>query len=133
MIAEGPRYSVRNVSFLGNRKIDNSRLAAKLKLLGGQLFDQNQQNIDLQKLRDEYGSDGYVFAKIEADNRLQEEPGIWTSSTTSRKAPAIGSAGSISRSRARTRTRKSRRCSTACRSSRAISSIPASSPPASGG
>ena len=75
VIDEGPRYSVRNVSFLGNKKIDNSRLAEKLKLLSGQYFDQNQQNIDLQKLRDEYGGDGYVFAKVEADNRFLEEPG----------------------------------------------------------
>ena len=57
------------------KKFDNSRLAAKLKLLSGQSFDQNQQNLDLQKLRDEYGGDGYVFAKIEADNRFLEEPG----------------------------------------------------------
>ena len=75
VIEEGPRYAVRNVSFLGNRKFENKRLEDKLKLLSGQYFDQNQQNIDLQKLRDEYGGDGYVFAKIEADNRLLEEPG----------------------------------------------------------
>ena len=75
VIDEGPRYSVCNVAFLGNRKIDNNRLAEKLKLLSGQYFDQNQQNIDLQRLRDEYGGDGYVFAKIEADNRFLEEPG----------------------------------------------------------
>jgi len=75
VIDEGPRYSVCNVSFQGNKKIENSRLAEKLKLLSGQYFDQNQQNLDLQKLRDEYGGDGYVFAKIEADNRFLEEPG----------------------------------------------------------
>ncbi len=75
VIDEGPRYSVRNVSFLGNKKIENSRLAEKLKLLSGMDFDQNQQNLDLQKLRDEYGGNGYVFAKIEADNRFLEEPG----------------------------------------------------------
>ena len=75
VIDEGPRYSVRNISFLGNRKFDNARLAAKLKLLSDQPFDQNQQNLDLQQLRDEYGSEGYVFAKVEADNRFLEEPG----------------------------------------------------------
>jgi outer membrane protein insertion porin family len=75
VVDEGPRYSVRNISFLGNRKFDNARLAAKLKLLSDQPFDQNQQNLDLQQLRDEYGSEGYVFAKIEADNRFLEEPG----------------------------------------------------------
>ncbi len=73
VIDEGPRYSIRNISFLGNRKFDNTRLAAKLKLLSDQPFDQNQQNLDLQQLRDEYGSEGYVFAKVEADNRFLEE------------------------------------------------------------
>ena len=75
VINEGPRYSVRNVSFLGNKKVDTRRLTEKLKLLSGMPFDQNQQNLDLQKLKDEYGGNGYVFAKIEADNRLLEEPG----------------------------------------------------------
>ena len=31
VIDEGPRYSVRNVTFLGNRKLDNARLAKKCK------------------------------------------------------------------------------------------------------
>src|SRR5208282_4461470 len=75
VIDEGPRYSVRTVSFLGNKKFDNNRLAEKLKLLGGQVFDKNQQNLDLQKLRDEYGGDGYVFAKVEADIRFLDTPG----------------------------------------------------------
>ena len=75
VVNEGPRYSIRDISFLGNRKFENARLADKLKLLSGQFFDQNQQNLDLLKLRDEYGGEGYVFAKVEADNRFLEEPG----------------------------------------------------------
>lgn len=75
VVTEGPRYSIRNITFLGNRKFENARLADKLKLLAGQPFDQNQQNLDLMKLRDEYGGEGYVFAKVEADNRFLEEPG----------------------------------------------------------
>jgi len=75
-IDEGPRYKIGTISFLGNRKFDNPRLAAKLKLLSGQYFDQNQQNLDLMQLRDEYGGDGYVFAKIEPENRMYEKPGM---------------------------------------------------------
>ena len=62
--------------FWAIRSSTTASLTEKLKLLGGQYFDQNQQSLDLQKLRDEYGGDGYVFAKIEADNRLLEEPGM---------------------------------------------------------
>ncbi len=74
VIDEGPRYSVRNVTFLGNRKLDDARLTKKLKLLGGQHFDANQQKLDLQTLRDEYGGEGYVLAKIEAEDRFLAEP-----------------------------------------------------------
>ncbi len=74
-ITEGMRYSVRNISFVGNKKIDGEHLRAKLKLLSGQCFDENQEKIDLQALRDEYGGRGYVLAKIEADNHLLQEPG----------------------------------------------------------
>ncbi len=75
VIDEGPRYVVRNVALLGAKKIEDGKLREKLKLLSGQYFDRNQQNIDLMKLRDEYGGNGYVFAEIKADNRLLDEPG----------------------------------------------------------
>jgi outer membrane protein insertion porin family len=75
VIVEGPRYQVQNIVFLGNQKIDTTRLAAKIKLQAGQFFDKNQQNLDLQKIRDEYGGQGYVFSKIEAEERMWDQPG----------------------------------------------------------
>jgi outer membrane protein insertion porin family len=74
VIDEGPRYFVRNVSIQGAAKIDRSRLEGKLKLLGAQPYDLNQQILDEQKLRDEYGGKGYVFAGVDSDNRILEEP-----------------------------------------------------------
>ncbi len=75
VVNEGPRYTIRNITFVGNRKLENARLAKQLKMLSGQYFDGNQQSLDLQKLRDEYGAAGYVLAKIKAESRFLEEPG----------------------------------------------------------
>lgn len=75
VIDEGPRYQVRNVSFIGNTKFATEELAAKLKLQGGQPFDQSQMKADVISIQDTYGSVGYVFADIQADPRFLEEPG----------------------------------------------------------
>lgn len=73
IINEGPRYSIRNVSFLGNKKFNNDQLSKKLELAGGKPFDQSSLNRDLAGLRDIYGGHGYVFADIQADPRLLED------------------------------------------------------------
>ena len=98
-----------------------------MKLLGGQPYDLNQQNLDVQRLHDEYGGNGYVFAKVEPENRILEEPAkldiVYNIEEGARyrigriKIPIDG---------ARVRTRKTR-SSIAFRSSRAILPIPASS------
>lgn len=75
VIDEGPRYSVRNVSFLGNTKYDNNQLSENLELKGGKYFDQARMNRDIGLVRDIYGSQGYIFADVQADPRFLEEPG----------------------------------------------------------
>jgi outer membrane protein insertion porin family len=74
-IYEGPRYQIRNISFNGNRIIGTPDLTKELQITGGQYFDQAKLNKDLAKMRDQYGSQGYVFADIKADPRFLEEPG----------------------------------------------------------
>lgn len=73
VINEGPRYKVRNISFLGNRTFDTARLSKDMKLHGNDFFNQGAMNKDLGKIRDFYGSFGFVFADIQADPRLLEE------------------------------------------------------------
>jgi len=75
VIDEGPRYKVRRVSFLGNEKYSDEELAAKLQLKDGQMYHMAQMQEDLRGLRDLYGSDGFIFADIQADPRFFEEPG----------------------------------------------------------
>jgi len=75
VINEGPRYSVRNISFIGNSKFKSEFLARDLKLKSGESFNQAKMDADLGLIRDIYGGRGFVFADIKADPRFLEEPG----------------------------------------------------------
>jgi outer membrane protein insertion porin family len=75
VINEGPRYSVRNVSFVGNSKFKSEFIARELKLTSGEPFNQSKMDADLGMIRDIYGGRGFVFADIRADPRFLEQPG----------------------------------------------------------
>ena len=75
VIDEGPRYTVRRISFLGNEKYSDEELAAQLQMKDGEPFHMASMNDDLRVLRDLYGSQGYIFADVQADPRFFEEPG----------------------------------------------------------
>ena len=75
VINEGPRYSVRNISFIGNSKFRSEFLSRDLKLKTGEPFNQTKMDLDLGLIRDIYGGRGFVFADIRADPRFLEEPG----------------------------------------------------------
>ncbi|MFM7138343.1 MAG: outer membrane protein assembly factor [Planctomycetota bacterium] len=75
VINEGPRYTVRNVSFMGNSKFQTEFLERELELKGGEFFNQTKMDKDLNQIRDIYGGRGFVFADIRADPRFLEEPG----------------------------------------------------------
>jgi len=75
VINEGPRYRVRNVSFLGNSRFKGEFLERDLKLKSGEFFHQDHMDTDLNLIRDIYGGRGFVFADIQADPRFLEEPG----------------------------------------------------------
>ena len=75
VVNEGPRYTVRNVSFNGNTKFRDEFLERDLKLKGGEHFNQTKMDADLNLIRDIYGGRGFVFADIRADPRFLEDPG----------------------------------------------------------
>ena len=75
VINEGPRYRVRNVSFIGNERFKGEFLERDLKLTSGEFFNQSAMDTDLGAIRDIYGGRGFVFADIQADPRFLEEPG----------------------------------------------------------
>jgi len=74
VIDEGPRWKVRNVSFLGNDKIDTAELEEAMKLHSGDFFNQDKMNGDVRRIREEYGGIGHVFCDVKAEPRFREEP-----------------------------------------------------------
>lgn len=79
IIDEGPRYQIRNVSFMGNQAFTDQQLATMLELKpageGAPEFNAAKMNQDVVSLRDLYGANGFVFAKVEVETRFLEEPG----------------------------------------------------------
>jgi outer membrane protein insertion porin family len=80
VIDEGPRYQVRNVSFLGNTKFTTGKLAETVKLKNTTAenpvyFNQAQMKADVVAIQDLYGGDGYVFCDIKPDPRYLEQKG----------------------------------------------------------
>ncbi|MFN9752558.1 MAG: POTRA domain-containing protein, partial [Planctomycetota bacterium] len=80
IIDEGPRYRIRNVAFIGNSKYSQDQLlgVVKLKPEAGTPPDFNSAKMerDVVNLRELYGSEGHVFAEVEAEPRFLEEPAM---------------------------------------------------------
>ena len=80
IIDEGPRYKVRNIAFIGNSKYRSADLATLVKMKPDQgkmpEFNSAKMNADVNSLRDMYGSQGHVFADVQAEPRFLEEPGM---------------------------------------------------------
>jgi outer membrane protein insertion porin family len=75
IIHEGPRFQVESVSFIGNKLFASDSLAMGIVLPGGKPFEQAKMNDDVSWLKELYGSQGYVFADIEAEPIFLEETG----------------------------------------------------------
>ena len=75
VIDEGPRYRVRDVSVLGNKRFPTEELRAALELQRGEFFNQPEMNHDVATIQEKYGSIGYVFADVKVEPRFLEEPG----------------------------------------------------------
>lgn len=79
IIDEGPRYRIRNISFIGNEAYTAEQLITMvdLKPTDGVMpeFNSAKMNQDVVSLRDLYGANGFVFSQVEVEPRLLEEPG----------------------------------------------------------
>lgn len=75
IISEGPRYVVQSVSFLGNNKYDTEYLNSLVQSQSGQYYDARRLQADISKMRDLYGSQGYISVNVQAEPRLYETPG----------------------------------------------------------
>lgn len=75
VISEGPRYKIRDISVVGNKKYDSQALIEYLSLKEGDYFNHETMLHDENALRDLYGSEGHIFADIKASPRFLEQPG----------------------------------------------------------
>ncbi len=75
VIDEGPRYVVRNIAVVGNRKFSTASLLERMELKGGEYFNHGKMNQDVSTLVDIYGGQGHIFVDVQPDPRFLEEPG----------------------------------------------------------
>lgn len=77
VINEGPRYRVRNVEVEGNHVFSTEMLASKFELNPGDMFNSRFLNKDVASMREKYGAQGRLFARVEAVPRfLEDQPGV---------------------------------------------------------
>lgn len=74
-VAEGPRYKIREVEFVGNEIFSEAELREEMNLAPGEFFNERDLNKDVSEFRGRYGELGRIFAKVEAVPRFLETPG----------------------------------------------------------
>ena len=75
VIDEGPRYSIRNLSVVGNKRVDASELLGLIELKEGEPFRKDHMRRDENAIKDRYGAVGHIFADVKPDIRFLTEPG----------------------------------------------------------
>lgn len=75
VVQEGPQYEVRNVSIMGNKLFGEESLRSGMDLDSGKSFEQRMMNKDVSWIKDVYGSQGFIFADVNAEPIFLEEPG----------------------------------------------------------
>lgn len=73
VIDEGPRFTVRDISFIGNKLFGADQLEPLLKLKPGQHFNLNAMRKDVASLTDAYGTLGFILADINPSPRTLEK------------------------------------------------------------
>lgn len=75
VIDEGPRYVLRNIAVVGNRRFSTDSLMERLELKAGDYFNHAKMNQDVNSLVDVYGGQGHIYVDVQPDPRFLEEPG----------------------------------------------------------
>lgn len=75
-INEGVRYKIRNVDMMGMQIIPEGELRKDHKVTSGEYFTQRKIAADVEKMREQYGKLGRLFAKVDAQPRFTTEPGV---------------------------------------------------------
>ncbi|GHT40145.1 hypothetical protein FACS189443_0040 [Planctomycetales bacterium] len=75
IIDEGPRCKIRDIRFVGNHVFQNNELLKVMKTAKtkDKYFNQDMVEIDMQKIKERYGDEGYVFAMPMPDPRVDQD------------------------------------------------------------
>ena len=75
-VQEGPRYKVRDILFEGNEVIPTDDLRRDMQMKSGEYFTERKLNQDIDKVTNQYGELGRIFAGIDPRPVFREgEPG----------------------------------------------------------
>ena len=75
VIDEGPQYQVRNVSVMGNRQFATPDLISRLELKQNAPYNAAKKQVDVSRLTDIYGKQGFIFVDVRPELRFLPEPG----------------------------------------------------------
>ncbi len=75
VIDEGDRYRIREIRTEGNAKISTQAMLGAVESKAGEFFNLGRMMRDVRLVRDHYGTNGYIFADVQAEPEFQEEPG----------------------------------------------------------
>lgn len=75
-ITEGVRYKIRNIDMMGSEIIPEAELRKDQKVTSGEYFTQRKIAGDVEKMRDQYGKLGRLFAQVDCQPRHTEEEGV---------------------------------------------------------
>ncbi|HBT76909.1 MAG TPA: hypothetical protein DEB39_08280 [Planctomycetaceae bacterium] len=70
LVDEGPRCKIRDIRFIGNKLFSEGELKKELKSRIGKFYYQDMVEVDMGKVREEYGIRGHVFAEANPDPRI---------------------------------------------------------------
>ncbi len=75
VIHEGPQANIREIRFVGNSQFDASMLLEDMKVFEGKPYNKDRLDMSIIKVRRRYGREGYVFADINAETKILDDPG----------------------------------------------------------
>ena len=76
VIHEGPQAKIRQIRYLGNDQFDSTMLMEDMKVFVGKPFNKDRLDQSIAKVRRRYGREGYVFADINAEARVLDDPSM---------------------------------------------------------
>lgn len=75
IISEGIPHYVQSIKFVGNTVFDDTRLVSRMRVFVGEVIDSDILKLDRERILEEYGRLGYVYAEVNTSHVFAEEDG----------------------------------------------------------